>query len=301
MDAYWSWHQLNPGINVVTQDDAAADRCVFHIFGEEFFQAYTALPMVVMKTDIWRYAMLYAFGGVYSDIDVAAVQPLHRWLPPQPDGLDWPPNNDATIAPTWDDCNLITGLEVDVAFNQWVRLLCPSEMANTSIGSSISTSPQSAHSAVQTIASVAGHPILRQALLDFLKTAPTMRVVDGVLPDSLTGPGMLLQSFNQLVQSLDAKTMSVCNVGFWTEVIRFVLKSGNQTALQMFHSSWAAQNPTFESARRLKLCLMGRAMFQGQNAHHLFAALNFDSNSYASWYSDALAHVGNTKTSSQTH
>jgi mannosyltransferase OCH1-like enzyme len=122
LEAYWSWRELNPGMPAVLHDDAAADACVQLLFGAEFHAAYTALPMVVMRTDIWRYAMLYAFGGIYCDVDVAAVHALEHWLPPKPDCVDWPPNNDSSVSPTWKDCNLITGLEDEAAFNQWVRV-----------------------------------------------------------------------------------------------------------------------------------------------------------------------------------
>ena len=125
MDSYWSWGELNPGLPRITHDGAAADGCVRLLFGEAFFKAYASLPMVVMKTDILRYAILYAFGGIYIDMDAAALRPLRAWLPPQADKLDWPPNAKTSVSPTWDDCSLITGLENEDRFNVWVRhLLC---------------------------------------------------------------------------------------------------------------------------------------------------------------------------------
>ena len=44
-----------------------------------------------MRADMWRYAILYAFGGIYADIDVLALHPMEQWLPPVADGKHWPP------------------------------------------------------------------------------------------------------------------------------------------------------------------------------------------------------------------
>jgi alpha 1,6-mannosyltransferase len=105
--------------------DNSADACLKLVYGADsaFYVAYSALPLVVMKTDIWRYAILYAFGGIYSDIDTAANIPVHHWLPPAKDGAYWPPNGDGSISLTWDDCSLLTGLEVDEVFNQFVSVI----------------------------------------------------------------------------------------------------------------------------------------------------------------------------------
>jgi hypothetical protein len=129
MEAYWSWHELNPGLQTIIHDDAQAHECIKHLYGDEVSRIYAAFPLNVMRSDFWRYAILYAFGGIYADIDVQALRPLNMWLPPEPDGVHWPPNNDTRIAPTWSDCRLIVGLEnlAEHDFCQWVRAMCPLE------------------------------------------------------------------------------------------------------------------------------------------------------------------------------
>ena len=38
-----------------------------------FWSVYTRLPLEVMKADLWRYMILYTFGGVYADADTWCV------------------------------------------------------------------------------------------------------------------------------------------------------------------------------------------------------------------------------------
>jgi len=33
------------------------------------YEAYCKLPLAVMKADLWRYCILYKYGGIYADID----------------------------------------------------------------------------------------------------------------------------------------------------------------------------------------------------------------------------------------
>jgi hypothetical protein len=79
-------------------------------------------------------------------------------------------------------------------------------------------------------------------------------------------------------------------------MIRSVLQSESHSALELFHSSWTTTGPVSQARKRQKICLLGRAMFQGQYARHLFAALNFERSVYTSWYADALAYVDKTHT-----
>lgn len=47
----------------------------------EVVEAYNALPQPVLKADFFRYLILFARGGVYSDIDTEALRPIHEWVP----------------------------------------------------------------------------------------------------------------------------------------------------------------------------------------------------------------------------
>ena len=38
-------------------------------FDEKTYQAYSMLPINVMKADLWRYCIIYYYGGIYADAD----------------------------------------------------------------------------------------------------------------------------------------------------------------------------------------------------------------------------------------
>ena len=45
-------------------------------------EAYRSLPLPILKADFFRYLILLARGGIYSDIDTFALQPAPDWISP---------------------------------------------------------------------------------------------------------------------------------------------------------------------------------------------------------------------------
>ena len=78
-----SWSELHPGFvhEVVTDVDAMT--LLKYLYGStpEVIEAYEALPIPVMKADFFRYLILLARGGIYSDIDTTALKSTTDWLP----------------------------------------------------------------------------------------------------------------------------------------------------------------------------------------------------------------------------
>lgn len=46
-----------------------------HYHGTLWYDAYTRLHKPVMKSDFWRYCVLYQHGGIYADIDTVCLKP----------------------------------------------------------------------------------------------------------------------------------------------------------------------------------------------------------------------------------
>ena len=42
-------------------------------FGVDIYQAYSKLPLAVMKADLWRYCIIYTYGGIYADTDAVCL------------------------------------------------------------------------------------------------------------------------------------------------------------------------------------------------------------------------------------
>lgn len=78
-----SWTQHHPGFVHEVITDAVAENMVklFYAAVPEVLEAYEALPLPVLKADFFRYLILLARGGVYSDIDTSALKSAVEWVP----------------------------------------------------------------------------------------------------------------------------------------------------------------------------------------------------------------------------
>ncbi|TLD32184.1 glycosyltransferase family 32 protein [Venturia nashicola] len=78
-----SWTMLHPTfVHEVITDDVAV-HLLRHLYASvpEVMEAYQALPFAVMKADFFRYLILLARGGIYSDIDTSALKSATEWVP----------------------------------------------------------------------------------------------------------------------------------------------------------------------------------------------------------------------------
>ncbi|KAK0253907.1 hypothetical protein B0A54_11586 [Friedmanniomyces endolithicus] len=78
-----SWTELHPAFVHEVITDEIAGHLVKHFYATvpEVVEAYNSLPMPVMKADFFRYLILLARGGIYSDIDTTALKPAVEWVP----------------------------------------------------------------------------------------------------------------------------------------------------------------------------------------------------------------------------
>lgn len=78
-----SWTELHPNFVHEVVTDAVAQHLIRHFYASlpEVVQAYDALPLPVMKADFFRYLILLARGGIYSDIDTTALKSAVEWVP----------------------------------------------------------------------------------------------------------------------------------------------------------------------------------------------------------------------------
>jgi alpha 1,6-mannosyltransferase len=78
-----SWSEKHPGFIHEVITDQVAVHLLRHLYASvpEVLEAYNALPMAVLKADFFRYLILLARGGIYSDIDTYALKSAAEWLP----------------------------------------------------------------------------------------------------------------------------------------------------------------------------------------------------------------------------
>jgi alpha 1,6-mannosyltransferase len=78
-----SWSDMHPTFIHEVITDNVAVHLMRHLYASvpEVLDAYNALPLPVLKADFFRYLILLARGGIYSDIDTAALKPAMDWVP----------------------------------------------------------------------------------------------------------------------------------------------------------------------------------------------------------------------------
>lgn len=82
-----SWSELHPLFTHEVIPDETQRRLIQYLYGSvpDVFEAYDSMPLPVMKADFFRYLVLLARGGIYSDIDTLALKPAGYWLPDEVD------------------------------------------------------------------------------------------------------------------------------------------------------------------------------------------------------------------------
>ncbi|KAI9653139.1 MAG: membrane-bound alpha-1,6- mannosyltransferase Initiation-specific [Bathelium mastoideum] len=78
-----SWTELHPHFTHEVITDNVAVHLIRHLYASvpAVLEAYSALPLPVLKADFFRYLILLARGGIYSDIDTTALKCAVDWVP----------------------------------------------------------------------------------------------------------------------------------------------------------------------------------------------------------------------------
>lgn len=68
--------ELNPDYEHYLYDDQDCRSLLLENFGENYAIAFDALKPGAFKCDLWRYAVLYLYGGIYIDMDMTPLIPF---------------------------------------------------------------------------------------------------------------------------------------------------------------------------------------------------------------------------------
>ena len=101
-----SWTEKHPGMVHEVVTDELEPQLIDYLYASvpEVVAAYHALPVPVLRADFFRYLILLARGGVYSDIDTKALKSAADWLP-------------ASVPPS--SVGLVVGIEADPDRPDW--------------------------------------------------------------------------------------------------------------------------------------------------------------------------------------
>ncbi|KAI6081984.1 glycosyltransferase family 32 protein [Hypoxylon rubiginosum] len=82
-----SWTTKNPGHRYEVLTDSNDMNYIEQHYGPGGFNHmsivdfYRSVNATIIKADLLRYLIMYAEGGIYADIDVEALRPMHRFIP----------------------------------------------------------------------------------------------------------------------------------------------------------------------------------------------------------------------------
>jgi len=75
-----TWKSLNPDYEYRYMDDNQAKEFILNEYGQDWLDIFNALPVGVMRGDLWRYMIIYKYGGVYADLDTRCNEPISKWM-----------------------------------------------------------------------------------------------------------------------------------------------------------------------------------------------------------------------------
>ena len=75
-----TWIKLNPNWEYRYMNAKQREEFILKVFGSKWFDIYSACPLKVMKANVWRYLVVYAYGGLYADLDTICKKPIDQWV-----------------------------------------------------------------------------------------------------------------------------------------------------------------------------------------------------------------------------
>jgi len=73
MNALNSWRKHSKEFEYYFYTDEICEKFMKENFEGEIYDAYKKLPISVMKADLWRYCIVYKYGGIYADADTICL------------------------------------------------------------------------------------------------------------------------------------------------------------------------------------------------------------------------------------
>lgn len=118
----------NPSWTFVVMDDRDVDTFLSAAYPRAASLVRSVRPHYgAVKADVWRYAILHAFGGVYLDMDSYINTPLDTWVDPARHSFSYAPHPLTDRMPLWTSMNVTPMVPPSVAIKpqlvvQWAMV-----------------------------------------------------------------------------------------------------------------------------------------------------------------------------------
>lgn len=74
-----TWIDKNPKYEFKYVNAKQREEFILKYFGTEWLKRYSKGVSGSMKADVWKYLVMYQFGGVYTDMDYSCERPISFW------------------------------------------------------------------------------------------------------------------------------------------------------------------------------------------------------------------------------
>lgn len=93
LNAVNSWKNCSPEYSYYFYTDQQCDEFMQTNYKGIIYNCYKKLPMNVMKADLWRYCVIYHYGGIYADSDTILLSNINNILDNKKDFVIVPEND----------------------------------------------------------------------------------------------------------------------------------------------------------------------------------------------------------------
>jgi mannosyltransferase OCH1-like enzyme len=80
-EAAQTWQEMNPDYEYRYMTDEEVYAFVLEHFGQDVVDLMKSFKVPVMRADLWRYLVVYIYGGIYADLDTLCQAPAEEWIP----------------------------------------------------------------------------------------------------------------------------------------------------------------------------------------------------------------------------
>jgi mannosyltransferase OCH1-like enzyme len=206
-----SWKRFNPDFDYRFYDDRS---CAAFIYAKypDLAQLYESLPLPILRADLFRYLIVYSFGGLYADIDMECLRPIDRFL-----------SLDGAIFSI--EARLTSIRQRELGYRH------PYQIANC------------------IFASEAGHPFLRRVIDRAVALLRSQQAITPASVEDITGPRMLTRLFYEGAPQRTRILKQIYWIPYRLYPRLFPLNK-NMFAWHHFYRSWAGAMRTTPSLRR---------------------------------------------------
>ena len=75
-----SWVKDYPDFEYKYMDSTQRENFILDNFGKEWYDIFISCPLNIMRSNLWRFMVLYVYGGIYFDLDTSPNYNINNWL-----------------------------------------------------------------------------------------------------------------------------------------------------------------------------------------------------------------------------